>query len=356
MKCGALALASVLAGLVCVSALAAPRNVEQAKASATEAYDEVVHAYLNSQWTELKEAQRAVSRFTTYLTAGQRADLLYIRKVAPEFRPPWWRTCKSTVSRRIRAKVWGRNLVAKYTPADKPDMSGKINAMGRMETTVFWNPSLVDSTASEKGRTAARHGLTTGNIGEFVVWRQLGLSYITSSLPVKTVMGLYNDNKHLYQHLQWFYGNVTSLYHCSPKARRAAMLVHATTLQDASAAEAYLRSCRAVSSLFTAIVLAEPSQWPSVQLPHSIPDQAAEATTGLALYRSLQPTWTLAEDRAFREALRKFFRANGERVLKSRGRLVLPNRMGFMLMEPDDRKFQANRDQWVKQQLEKASK
>ena len=356
MKCGVLVLASVLAGSVCVPASAAPPSAEHTRKAATDAYDKVVEAYLHSRWADLKKAQQAASRQGAGLSATQRADLRYIHKTAPEYRPAWWATCKSTVPRRIVARVWGRGLVANYVPADKPDMSGRVNAMGRMETTVFWNPSMVDSTTAEKGRTAERHGLTTGDLGEFVVWRQLGLSYVTTALPVKTVMSLFNENKHLYQHLQWFYGNVTSLYHCSPKARRAAMLMHVATLQNVNSAEAYLRSCRALSSLFTAIVLAEPSKWPSVKLPYSVPDQTIEAKTGLALYSSLKPTWTLAEDRAFREALRTFFRANGQRALKGRGLLVLPNRMGFMLMEPDDRKFQAKRDQWVKQQLEKASK
>jgi len=358
MRNGVWVWASALMGVLWVSPglLAAPPGAAAQKAEATAAYGKVAEAYLSSRWDDLTKAERAVHRHATRLTAKQRAGLSYIRKTTAEFRPPWWKTCKSTVPKKIRARIWGRNVVANYLPANQPNMSGKIGAMNRMEITVSWNPSLVDSTTPEKGRTAARHGLTTGDIGEFIVWRQLGYSYITVSLPVKTTFALYNENKHLYLHLQSFYANVTSMYHCSPRARRAAMLMHANAMRGSNSNEAQLRSCRAIAALFAAIVLEDPSKWPSVSLPNSVPDSGVEAKTCLYLYANVEPTWTLAEDKALREALRNFFRANGERALKGRGRLLLPNRTGFMLMEPDDRRFQAKRDAWVKKQLSKAIK
>ena len=105
-------------------------------------------------------------------------------------------------------------------------------------------------------------------------------------------------------------------------------------MQKTQGAEGYVRACRAVSAVFTALVLEDPSKWPSVQLPYSVPTKEIERSTAVALYGRIDPSWTLVEDRTFRDAIRTCFRANIERALRTRGRIVLPNKMVFMLMEP----------------------
>lgn len=327
-----------------------------ADAQAKQAYEAVVEAYMNSKWGDLKTQLRSSGRFAARMTASQRADLAYIRKVAVEYRPPWWKSCRSTAKRTIRARIWGKNIVANYVPADKPSMSGQVVGL-RMVITVSWNPSFVGSTVAEKGRLAEHHGITKGDLGEVIVWRQLGYSYLSESLPIRRVMALYNGNRHLYQHLQALFANLTSMYHSSPKARRTAMLIHGSTLHaPGKSAEAYVRSCRAISSLLLAVVLAEPKKWPSIKLPYTLDGDGVERQVSTYVYNHVEPTWTLAEDRAFRNELRSFFRTNAARSLRNRGKLVLPNRTVFMLMEPDDRPFQAKRDEWVKKQVEKAAK
>jgi hypothetical protein len=333
-----------------------PAGVEAAKQKAKETYNAVVTAYMNSNWDAMNEAQKSASRYATYMTPQQRADLTYIRQTAGDYRPPWWKACKSTTPTKIRATIWGRGIVCNYLPADKPSISGQIDGQ-HTEVTVSWNPSYVDSTEQEKGRLAEEHGLTLGDQGEVIVWRQLGHSYITVSLPGATLLAMYKENQHLYQHLQSFLAELTSMYHCSPKARRTAMLIHGSTLHDPQgAAEASVRSCRAISALFLSIVLAEPGKWPSIKLPPSVPEDSIEKTVGAYVYSNVEPTWTLNEDRAFREALKEFFHANGERALKQKGKLILPNKMTFMLMEPDDRALEPKRDAWVKERLQKGAK
>jgi len=357
MKHGPWVCAGIAAAALAALAGRAGAQRADAKAAAKAAYDNVVDAYMNSRWPELPKAQREAYRQTTRMTAEQRADVSYIRKTAPEFRPPWWKACKSTVQTKIRAKIWGRTILADFVPADRASVDGTINGMQRMQIKVSWNPSLVDNTSPQGGRVGGLHGLHRGDIGEVIVWRQLGQGYITVSLPIKTILALYRENRHLYQHLQAFYSNLTSMYHCSPKGRRAGMLLHASTLQgNASASEASMRSCRAIASLFAAIVLDDTSKWPSVKLPYSTPEENVEKKASEYILANFEPTWTLDEDRAFRTALRSFFRTNGERALKNRGKLMLPNHTVFMLMEPDDRTFQAQRDQWVAKQLAKAVK
>jgi hypothetical protein len=335
-------------------AAAAPQD-DAKQAKVKEAYDKVAQAYLNSDWAELANAQKETARHATSMTREQRAELLYIRKTAAEFRPPWWKSCKSTVKTDIRARIWGRNVAVHYVPSDKAGVSAQIDGQ-RITLWVSWNPSLVDSPTPEKGELAEQHALTTGDLGEVGVWQQLGASYITAVLPANTLVALYRQNQHLYRHLEGFFAITTSMYHCSPKARRAAMLVHASTVQSTTAPEAYVRACRVVSSLFIATVLAEPKKWPSVNLPYTTPEDQIEKNVGIYLYTKVQPTWTIAEDRAFREVLREFFRTNADRAVRGRGRIALPNKLAFVLMEPDDRDCQKKRDAWVKEQLEKASK
>jgi hypothetical protein len=346
----------VIVGTTVLPAAAPAADADGARMEAKEAYDAVVAAFLDSNWAKLREAQKKVGRTTTRMTPQQRANLLYIRKAVVEYRPAWWRACKSTVRTQIRARVWGRNLIASYTPADQPAMSATLDGPRRIKLSVSWNPSLVDSRDPEKGPVGEQHNLTKGDLGEVLVWRQLGYSYVTVAVPSSTLLSLYNRNRHLYQHLQAFIAYVTCMYHCSPKARRAAMLSHAVLLQNPNTPEAHVRAARAVSALFTATVLADPSKWPSVSLPYTIPENEIEKNAGIYLYSKLDPGWTLAEDKAFREALRKFFKLNAAGAYRTGGRIVLPNRMTFMLVEPNDRTCQQKRNAWVKQQLEKAAK
>jgi len=328
------------------------------KAEAKAAYDKAAAAYLTSKWEELPDAQREAYRHAARLTADQRADLAYIRQTAPEFRPPWWKQCKSTVATKIRAKIWGRTIAANFKPSDNASIGGTFDGPQWKEVEVSWNPSLVDNTSPQGGGSIVeQHDLRRGDIGEVVVWRQLGRVHFMASLPVSTIRALYAENKHLVAHLEWFHASLTSMYHCSPKGRRASMLMHCSTLQDSSgSSEAYLRACRALSSLFVAIVLEDPAKWPSVQLPFTTPEAEIEKKTGAYLYANVAPGWTLAEDRALRTALMSFYRANSDGLIKNRGKVTLPNHMALMLMEPDDRPFQEKRDEWVKKQLEKAGK
>lgn len=117
-------------------------------------------AYLNSRWTELKEALPAASRHTTRMTAQQRADLVYIRNTAPTFRPAWWKACKSTTEAKFRATIWGRSMVIDYTPSDHMSIAPRVdNQRMKVALKLSWNPSQVDSSKPAAGSLAARRGL-----------------------------------------------------------------------------------------------------------------------------------------------------------------------------------------------------
>jgi len=346
----------VAAGLVATPGAVRAQTPDKT-AAATAAFEKIVSAYLNGKWDELPNAQREANRYVARLTPKQRVDMAYIRTTALEFRPPWWKLCRSTVPTKIRPRIWGRTIQANFKPADGASISGSFDGPRWQKVEVCWNPSLVDNTSPQGSGSAIRdHDVHRGDVGEVVVWQQLGRVHFMASLPVKVIRRLYAENKHLVAHLEWYHAGVTGLYHCSPKARRVTMLLHCSTLQgNSSSSEAYLRSCRALAALFTALVLEDPSKWPSVTLPYTTPEQEIEKSVSTYLYANVSPKWTLAEDRAFRTAVQTFYRANADCVLKNRGKLMLPNHLPFMLMEPDDREHQAKRDEWIKKQLEKAA-
>ena len=64
--------------------------------------------------------------------------------------------------------------------------------------------------------------------------------------------------------------------------------------------------------------------------------------------------WTLAEDKAFREAVKTFAAANGQKVFDS-GKVTLPNNLVFALVPDEDNPYRPLRDTWLKAQFDKVA-
>jgi hypothetical protein len=58
-------------------------------------------------------------------------------------------------------------------------------------------------------------------------------------------------------------------------------------------------------------------------------------------------TWTAAEDKVFREAVRAFAAANDLGVFQT-AKVALPNGQVYALLAEEDGPFRAKRDAWVK--------
>ena len=356
----------VLGGLAGVVLLSVPlaaqdarQRTQQAEADRTAeaervagaCYDAIVKAYMNGQWDGLDEELGKYSRHSLRMTPQQRKDVLYIRKTAPEYRPSWWKACKSTSKTSFRAKTWGRPMTAWYEPAEKPSWTG-TDKSGRIVMTLSWDPDLVDNTDRAGGSLAEIHGFTRGNMGEVLVWRHLGYVFMTDRLPLKQVIELHKGHKMLFEHLQEFYALMTSMYHCSPKARLAAMMMQLDALRGKSYV-ADRRGTAAVGALVLAHMLAEPTKWPNVRFPPEPLAKEVELSTIIHVYERIKPEWSLAEDRALREMIGTFFRKNAENVLRRKGEVPLPNKLSVKLMAVADRELQAKRDAWVTAQLAK---
>jgi len=62
--------------------------------------------------------------------------------------------------------------------------------------------------------------------------------------------------------------------------------------------------------------------------------------------------WTIAEDRAFRAAVRAFAVANEAKAFDT-GKVILPNNLPIALVAADDAPLQAQRDKFVKTLFDK---
>jgi len=323
-----------------------------AQKSAEEYYHKVVDAYMTGAWKNLDELLKLRLRRQGQLTREQRADLAYVDKMADEHRPKWWKACMSTSNKSFRARIWGRSFTANYMPSEMLGVQAAVGIRrGKIMVIVSWRPNMVDNPRPLGGALAKRHELSKGNLGEVIVWHELGHNYITNFLPLRHVIELYNNHNLLFHHLQEFYADMTALYHCSPRSRRTALMFRLSAIDANREAECHTRGALTIGSVVLAEFLASPDDWPSVHFPPEVPAKDVERMTLIYVYENFDKNWTLAEDRALREVVSKLNHAQGERMLRKKGELALCNDLKVNVMEPSDREFKLQRDQWVADRL-----
>jgi hypothetical protein len=219
---------------------------------------------------------------------------------------------------------------------------------------VSWKPNLVDSPHPAEGSLAELHEIRKGDLGEVVVWHELGHNYITVFLPLRHAITLYNEHFMLFSHLQEFYADITALYHSSPKARLTTLFLRTDALQWYRESEPHTRGAHAIGSIILATVLENPKAWPSFRLPGKVPQENIELNTIRYLYDHIDTDYSLEEDRALRDMINDWIRRHGEEALRRKGEIILPNKLSMMIMAGDDRKAQSERDAWVADKLKEA--
>lgn len=327
----------------------------KARAEAEEALGKIVAAYMEGRWDDLKQQLRDAARHVYSFTPQERIDLAHIRRTAAEFQPTWWKSVKSLKNVSFTARIWNRPFTANYVPSDALGVQQAVAIVkGKLVVIVSWRPNVVDSARPALGELAKRHGITEGDIAQVIIWHELGHNYISNFLKLKHVIELYTEHFPLYMKLQEFYADLTAVYHASPRARKAILMVRLDALAANRFDEPHTRAAYAIGSLILANVLAKPEDWPSVHLPPAVPKADAERSTLIYLYEHLDPKWTVAEDRELREIIRRFITSQGEGVLRNKGKVPLPNRLSFCLQSADDQEHQPKRDAWVAEMLQKA--
>jgi len=330
---------------------------EDPKVAAARYYDLLLDQYMHSQWAEFEKAVKQSSTHQRHLTAEQRGDLAYMRKTYAEFRPSWWKYTKASKNTTFTAQIWGKSFKANYMPSEFLGFQvpvGIDERTGRFQILVTWQPHLVNSTKLLDDEGAKPHRLTEGDLAEAIVWHELGHNYVTQSFPASQVMALYDNYSLLFSALQEYYADMTALYHCTPQGRKATLTLRVPDLRWNDVNDSHVRGAHAIGSWILATVLSDLSQWPSFHLPTKVADKEIERETILYMYQHIDPQYSLAEDRALREMIGKFMRTHGASVLRKKGTLSLPSGLEFKIMTAEDRQNQAQRDAWVKTQLEKA--
>ncbi len=170
----------------------------------------------------------------------------------------------------------------------------------------------------------------------------------------QALAGLSEEGKaRLFRYLD-FRGYVTALYYGTPKSRRWGEFLYLLAWNKKYAQMPNVNARKAAGAMFLAEVLSEPSKYPSLPLPKSAPAENTEEKLA-EHYRNWieKHSWTVAEDLAMRKAIQAFALANDEGVLRSQ-QVALPNRLKMSLDPAADAAFGADRDSWLKTQLEKA--
>ena len=324
-----------------------------AKAEAMAQYKRILECYKSGTLDEVTNEIRKITRQKHFLPRTAQSDLAYIPRTLKAYRPLWWKNMRSSSNVSFKATLWGRTLTANFMPSE---MLGGMRPVeirnGKLMVIVSWRPSMIDNPKPAKGYLAERHKLTKAAIGEAIGWHELGHNYISYFLPLKHVMELYENHERLYYHLQEFYADMTSLYHCSPGGRMALLFTRVDGLERYDESGEHDRAAHAIGALILANVMAYPNKWPSFHFPPKVPDKEIELNTIFYLYEQIDPNWTINEDKAFRLIVQKFISTYGSKVLRMKGMVTLPNRLSFMLMVSDDRTHQKKRDAWVQKKLE----
>jgi len=357
--------------MVCAQAPQGPGGaddpeVQAKKQAAQEVYAALTEAYLNNEWEQVDGLVKQSLRHQRFFDRQQRLDLTYIRRNADDFSPKWWPKCSSSSNISFKAELWNRPLLANYMPtralgAQTVQAEGEYrkNRRGQYEVVVTklnvivtWKPSMVNSSTPGSGKLAEVHDIRLGDLGEVIVWHELGHCYITNYLPMDHVVELYNNYGMLFSHLQEFYADLTAIYHTSPRARRVSLLLRLEGLDFYDDSEQHARASHAIGAMLLFEALNNPDDWPSLHFPPAVPGKQVELNTIIYLYEHMDPQWSVKEARALRELAGDFIKKSGEKTLRARGVLPLPNKHKFSLMAGQDHKLLAKREAFIAQKLE----
>lgn len=327
------------------SAPAAAPKAEPSAARAGDFHARLLSAYMDGKWDELDKALAARPAELAGLTAEQRADVAYVRQAMAEARPPWWKLCKAGQKTSFQPTVWGATLSATYDPAAKSGLEMKA---GTPKPTFTFNWPAADMDSTEPGE----YGFLKGDTLGLGIWQNMGMAAALAGLPPLRSLGekdslrlnLYSD----------FRGNLTALYCGAPPERRWGLHIYLAAYMPQYGKGPLAASRRAAAAMFLVEVLKSPAAYPSLKLPDTLAAEGAEEKLAVHFkFKIVRRTqWTIAEDKAFREAVKTFAVANGQKVFDT-GKVTLPNNLVFALMPDEDNAYRPVRDTWLKAQFDK---
>jgi len=330
--------------LVLVSAASAAEKEKPAAAESKgdELLARITAAYMDGNWEELDKALAARPAEMARLNRTQRAEIDYVRQAAAECRPTWWNTLKAGKKAAFALTVWGKPVNVSYDPDGKSETNFKAGE-AKVEMKLGAEGLSVDSPDS------GEFGFLKGDLAGYMIWHSMGGAAAFSNFPQKQLavvgekdqlrFGLYKD----------FRGNLTVMYYGTPPLRRWALHISLAAYMPEYSKPDMAAARRAASAVLLTEVLRSPATYPSLPLPDTLDAENAEEklATHFKFMIKRQSAWTIAEEKAFRAAVRVFANANEQKVLET-GKVTLPNNLTLAMMPGDDNQYQPQRDKFIK--------
>jgi len=339
-----------LSGLL-AGAIAAAAEAPKAPAAATagDFHTRLVSAYMDGNRDELDKALAARPAELAGLTPGQRADVAYVRQAMAEARPPWWKSCKAGRRILFQPTVWGVTLNAVYDPAAK---SGLEMKSGTPKPTFTFNWPAADMDSAEPGE----YGFLKGDLAGLGIWQSMGMAAVWAGLPPQALVNLGEKDQLRLSLYAGFRGSLTALYCGAPPERRWGLHIFLAAYLPQYGKGPMAATRRAAAAMFLVEVLKSSAAYPSLKLPDTLAAEGAEEKLAAHFKFKIgrRTPWTIAEDKAFREAVKAFAAANGQKVFDS-GKVTLPNNLVFALMPDEDNPYRPARDTWLKAQFDKVA-
>jgi len=342
--------ALLLAFACSVAAAAAEEKPAPAEGKGDELLARITSAYMDGDWEELDKALVAAAKpaEAKALSKAQRADADYVRQAMAECRPLWWNTLKAGKKATFPVNVWGHAMDVACDPDAK---QGTFQlALNAQKPKVTYGADMAIDNPDH-----AEHSYTKGDLAGVGVWSALGTAVSWASLPQRSLGGLITekDKQRLGIYLD-FRGNLTVLYYGTPTIRQWGLWLYLAAYMEKYAKMEIVNSRKAAAAMLVAEVLKSPATYPLFSLPDTLPAEGAEGKLALHFLSKLnrKNQWTIAEDRAFRAAVKAFALANEAKAFDT-GKVILPNNLPVALVAADDAPLQAQRDKFVKTLFDK---
>jgi hypothetical protein len=316
---------------------------------AGDLYSRITDTYMTGKFDDLKGALAQATRRMKDFTAEQKADILYVRRALAECRPKWWYACKVGKKTLIRQTIFAKTASIVYDPDGKGGMRLQ-EGLGGIGITTSWDRKAMDST--DKGM----YGYLKGDMACGSIWGNLTMGNIWSGMSLQTLAKMDDREKLRMNRYMSFRSNLAALYYGTPSARRYSMhIFFAAFFYDRWGKGPVTGTRRAVCAMILCEILKDPTRYPSLKLPGKLDAKNAEESLGkhykFAIKRNA--TWTIAEDRRLREAIKSFADTADKNVRKTE-KITLPNKLVFAIDVKVDETIRAKRDAWIKKQFDKA--
>jgi hypothetical protein len=318
---------------------------------AGDLYSRITDTYMTDKFDDLKGAlTKATGRLKDF-TAEQKTDILYVRRALAQCRPKWWHECKAGKKTRIRQAILGKTATIIYDPDGKGGMRLQ-GGLGGIAVTTSWDRRTMDST--DKGM----YGYLKGDMVCGSIWGNLTMGNIWSGMSLQKLAKMDDREKLRMNRYMSFRSNLAALYYGTPSARRYSMhIFFAAFFYDRWGKGPVTGTRRAVCAMIMCEILKDPTRYPSLKLPGKLKADKAEEKLGqhykFAIKR--KATWTIAEDRRLREAIKSFATTAGaDKNVRQTEKVTLPNKLVFAIDVKVDEAIRAKRDAWIKKQFDKA--